>query len=95
MYEQNHQDVELTCSDCNQTFVFTSEEQEFYAQKGFSSPKRCSFCRANRKNQRGGGSQKQFYEVKCDQCGCDTTVPFKPREDKPVYCSECFKASRT
>ncbi|MBQ1596933.1 MAG: zinc-binding protein, partial [Clostridia bacterium] len=23
-------------------------------------------------------------------CGAECKVPFKPREDRPVYCSECF-----
>ncbi|MHA2407989.1 MAG: CxxC-x17-CxxC domain-containing protein [Candidatus Ranarchaeia archaeon] len=28
--------------------------------------------------------------MKCNNCGKNATVPFKPKEDKPVYCSECF-----
>ena len=27
----------------------------------------------------------------CDNCGKDTTVPFKPSAGKPVYCSDCYK----
>ncbi len=52
-------DRTLTCSDCNQSFTFTVSEQDFYAQKGFSEPRRCPNCRAARKAQRGdsgGGS---------------------------------------
>ena len=26
----------------------------------------------------------------CAACGKEATVPFKPREDRPVYCSECI-----
>ena len=26
----------------------------------------------------------------CRQNRKEATVPFKPREDRPVYCSECF-----
>ena len=26
----------------------------------------------------------------CAGCGAEARVPFKPREDRPVYCSECF-----
>ena len=44
----------LTCSDCGQEFTFTASEQEFYADRGFSEPRRCSSCRANRKAQRNG-----------------------------------------
>ncbi|MCI8309435.1 MAG: cytochrome C551 [Clostridia bacterium] len=42
-------DIELTCKDCGNTFVFTEGEQEFYAQKGFSNPVRCQECRQKRK----------------------------------------------
>ncbi|TRO53300.1 hypothetical protein E2P61_01705 [Candidatus Bathyarchaeota archaeon] len=28
--------------------------------------------------------------MKCDECGKNSTVPFKPKEGKPVYCSICF-----
>jgi CxxC-x17-CxxC domain-containing protein len=47
-------DKVLTCSDCSQEFTFTASEQEFYADRGFSEPRRCSSCRANRKAQRNG-----------------------------------------
>ncbi len=90
MFENTYQDIELTCADCGCTFAFTSEEQEFYAEKGFAAPKRCSACRSARKKQRFGGPKKR-YTVNCSKCGCETTVPFKPREDKEVYCSECYK----
>ena len=46
----------LTCSDCGQEFTFTASEQEFYADRGFSEPRRCSSCRATRKAQRNGGA---------------------------------------
>lgn len=48
----------LTCRDCGQEFVFTTGEQEFYQQRGFSDPQRCPTCRQSRKaqrNQSGGG----------------------------------------
>ena len=51
-------DRDLTCVDCGQTFVFTSRDQEFYAQRSFSEPRRCPTCRAAKKAQRdsaGGG----------------------------------------
>ena len=99
------QDKVLTCSDCGQEFTFTAGEQEFYAQKGFSTPSRCSSCRAARKAAREGGSSygsnysgsgsyggtRQMYPAVCAQCGKDTEVPFQPSGDRPVYCSECFK----
>jgi len=46
-------DKNLTCADCGQEFVFTASEQDFYAQRGFTEPRRCASCRASRKAARG------------------------------------------
>jgi CxxC-x17-CxxC domain-containing protein len=54
-----YNDKNLTCADCGQEFVFTASEQDFYAQRGFTEPRRCPSCRASRKaarNSEGGGS---------------------------------------
>ena len=45
-------DKDLTCVDCNETFVFTGGEQEFFASKGFTEPKRCKACREKKKAQK-------------------------------------------
>lgn len=89
-------DTTLTCRDCGQSFTFTSGEQDFYASRGFSEPTRCPDCRAVRKAERdrggssGGGGQRQMYATTCASCGQEAQVPFEPRGDKPVYCSDCF-----
>ena len=53
-----YSDKVLTCADCGQEFVFTAREQEFYATRQFTEPRRCGSCRASRKASRGdsGGS---------------------------------------
>ena len=85
-------DRNLTCADCGETFVFTAGEQEFYASKGFSSdPRRCPECRRKRKTARDSGAPREMYDITCDRCGQQDRVPFKPRGDRPVLCSECFK----
>jgi len=87
-------DKVLTCRDCGAEFVFTAGEQEFYAEKGFEhEPVRCKDCRAARKRQRNDGP-REMYTVICSSCGKETQVPFKPREDRPVYCRECFEAQK-
>lgn len=43
-------DLELTCSDCRNVFVFTVGEQQFYQDRGLAQPKRCPTCRLARKN---------------------------------------------
>ncbi len=49
-------DKTLTCSDCGMEFAYTEREQAFYAEKGFSEPRRCPSCRASRKAARNSDS---------------------------------------
>lgn len=34
---------------------------------------------------------REYFAVICSECGNAAQVPFKPRMDKPVYCSDCFR----
>ncbi len=93
-----YQDKQLHCTDCGATFTFSAQDQEFFAQKGYTNePKRCPSCRAAKKNERGGGSyggysaRREMFPATCAQCGKSTEVPFQPRGDKPVYCSDCYR----
>lgn len=38
----------------------------------------------------GGRGERTMTQVVCANCGKDTEVPFVPRGDKPVYCSDCY-----
>lgn len=42
----------------------------------------------------GYGAPRQMYPAVCSNCGKATEVPFEPRNDKPVYCRECFQSRR-
>jgi CxxC-x17-CxxC domain-containing protein len=35
---------------------------------------------------------KYTHTVSCAECGQETSVPFKPTDDLPVYCRACFVA---
>ena len=90
----DYDDRTLTCLDCGQPFTFTADDQAYHAEKGFTNePKRCPSCRAARRNDRGGSEgrgPREMHPVVCAECGKETTVPFQPRGDRPVYCSDCF-----
>jgi CxxC-x17-CxxC domain-containing protein len=110
----SYADKTFTCRDCGMDFVFTSGEQEFYAQKGFTNePTRCPSCRQQRKasngrsggydsrdssdSSRGGGygrGEREMHSATCASCGKEALVPFVPRGDKPVYCSDCYQQQR-
>src|SRR5690606_29917877 len=109
--KMEYQDKELSCNDsfhdentlddagmpASREFTFTAQEQEFYAEKGFSEPHRCPACRAAKKarfNGHRGDGPRQMHSAVCANCGKDTEVPFEPRGDKPVYCNDCFQQQR-
>ncbi len=88
-----YEDKTLICKECGAEFVFTAGEQEFYASKGFENePQRCKACRDARK--KALRTDRETYTAVCASCGKDAVVRFKPREDRPVYCSECFAKMR-
>ena len=90
-----YQDKTLVCRDCGAEFTFTAGEQEFYAEKGFQNePTRCRDCRSARKSNRASGEAREMFETVCAECGKPTRVPFIPKNDRPIYCSECFAAKR-
>ena len=37
---------------------------------------------------------REMHKAICSKCGKECTVPFEPKEGKPVYCRECFVATR-
>ena len=46
----------------------------------------------------GGGGyerrERQMFSATCSSCGKEALVPFQPRSDRPVYCSDCFESVR-
>ncbi len=87
-------DKNIVCKDCGTTFVFTEQEQDFFREKGFENePQRCQPCRSARKQQsrNNRGMDRVMYPAVCAECGKETTVPFQPSNDKPVYCRDCYR----
>jgi CxxC-x17-CxxC domain-containing protein len=42
----------------------------------------------------GGGGSGERHTATCADCGREASLPFKPRGDRPVYCSDCFRNHR-
>ncbi|MGI6706567.1 MAG: zinc-ribbon domain containing protein [Clostridia bacterium] len=90
-----YEDKTLVCKECGKEFIFTAGEQEFYAERGFQNePARCKPCRDARKLSRNGEGRREMYEAVCADCGGVARVPFVPKNDRPIYCSECFQNHR-
>jgi CxxC-x17-CxxC domain-containing protein len=101
-------DRTLTCAECGAPFTFSADDQAYHAQKGFTNePRRCPDCRAARRSQRGDsaygggggggggyGGPREMFSATCASCGKEARVPFQPRGDRPVYCSDCFRSQQ-
>lgn len=87
-----HQAICDNCGkDCQVPFRPTSGKPIF-----------CSSCFENNRGSNSRGSEgrnferptnfeeRSMFDAICDNCGNSCKVPFQPRGDKPVYCSNCF-----
>lgn len=93
--ERDFVDMMLRCQTCGRNFVFSSEKQEFYAERGFKNePKKCEDCRNAQRNQNTTGKPRTFYSAYCSLCGKEIQLPFEPKNDRPVYCDECYNKLR-
>ncbi len=94
-----YEDRNLTCVECDSEFVFSADDQQFHAEREYQDPKRCPSCRQAKRaggggyeggGGYGGGGSRQMYDAVCADCGNACQVPFEPRQDRPVYCNDCF-----
>lgn len=87
------EDKTLVCKECGKEFIFTAGEQAFYEERGFQNqPQRCKSCRDARKN--AARPARQMFTATCSRCGGEAQLPFEPKSDRPVYCSNCFAQIR-
>lgn len=72
------------CPDCRAARKQQNAGGGSYSGGGYSRE------RAPRSN-----AERVQHPVQCASCGKETTVPFVPKYDRPVYCSDCFEQQRT
>ena len=88
----------------------SGEQEHFAQLGFTNEPKRCPPCRAAKKASRGGegggrssggggggrssGGPREMFPAVCAACNKPTQVPFQPRGDRPVYCSDCFSSRK-
>ena len=92
MYGQS--DRTLSCADCRQEFVFTASEQQFYADRQFSEPRRCPSCRASRKASRGGGGSSSGGYSGGGYSSGGGGYDRGPREMFSATCSSCGREAQ-
>jgi CxxC-x17-CxxC domain-containing protein len=86
------------------------EQEFYQSRGLTNEPGRCPECRRARKQRMSSGGYdsggyssggydrdrqpRQMYSAVCASCGQEALLPFEPRTDKPVYCSDCFRMQR-
>jgi len=38
----------------------------------------------------GFGAPREMHKAVCSDCKKECEVPFKPRNDRPIYCKDCY-----
>lgn len=77
--------------ECEVPFRPTSGKP-IYCSNCFESSKGPSSRRFDDRNTERSTNfaERPMFEAVCDECGNSCQVPFQPRGDKPIYCSNCF-----
>ena len=84
------------CPSCRQARKASrSRGDDSYSSGGYSS--RDSYSSGGSRGGYGSSDRgpREMYTTTCSSCGKPAQVPFVPRGDKPVYCSDCFQSQRS
>ncbi|WP_026089933.1 MULTISPECIES: CxxC-x17-CxxC domain-containing protein [Nitrosopumilus] len=92
-FEERREMHTATCGDCGNECQVPFKPKE-------DRPVYCRECFPNHRPERRSGDrfggrtrfnrQREMHTATCGDCGNECQVPFKPKEDRPVYCRECF-----
>ena len=80
--------IQKKCKECGEEFLLIDQEQGFYKEKGIPHPEKCPLCRQKRRL--ALRSEQRLYGSKCDKCGKDIVVAFRPPSDQKVFCKKCY-----
>ena len=96
----SYEDKTIVCVDCGAEFTFTADEQQRFAERGFTNePKRCKTCRDAKKAQQGGsgggfgggGGGRSFGGGGGGGGGSRGGFGGGPRQMFPATCASCGK----
>ena len=81
------------CDDC-----FRESRRENLGDDRYSRNDRQEYRRDNRRESRRDDrfsrKRKESAFVTCADCGTECEIPFVPKTDRPVYCSDCFRKNK-
>ena len=106
-FDREREMFTATCGDCGnecQIPFKPKDDRPVYCRECFQNHKPAESRGGSRFGGRSGSGRddrgsrfsrddrpREMFDAKCGDCGNDCQIPFKPKEDRPVYCRECFQ----
>ena len=91
-------DRPVYCSDCFRQNKPQDSGNDRYSRNDresrYSRNDRESRYSRNDRSSRSRDDRKESATVTCADCGTECQVPFVPKTDRPVYCSDCFRQNK-
>ena len=91
-------DRPVYCSDCFRQNKPQDSGSDRYSRNDresrYSRNDRESRYSRNDRSSRSRDDRKESATVTCADCGTECQVPFVPKTDRPVYCSDCFRQNK-
>ena len=86
-------DKPVYCSDCFRQHKPDDSGNDRYSRddRGSRNSRDDRYSKYSRDDRGSRDNDREDTEVTCADCGNQCTVPFVPRSNKPVYCSDCFR----
>ncbi|MCH7967825.1 MAG: hypothetical protein IH841_01015 [Thaumarchaeota archaeon] len=88
-------DRPVYCKECFQNHKPQERSGGSRFSRGSSYGRVSSYGRNDRGSRFSRGSRgdipREMFTVTCGDCGNECQIPFKPKDDRPVYCKECFQ----
>ena len=81
------------CDDCFRESRREDLGDDRYSRNDLREPRRDD-RRESRRDDRFSRKRKESAFVTCADCGTECEIPFVPKTDRPVYCSDCFKQNK-
>ncbi|MDH3501953.1 MAG: hypothetical protein OEL69_05555 [Nitrosopumilus sp.] len=82
-------DRPVYCRECFQNHKPQERNRGSRFGRGSSYGRSSRFGRGSRDDR-----PREMFTATCGDCGNECQIPFKPKDDRPVYCRECFQNHR-
>ncbi|MBP9715294.1 MAG: hypothetical protein KBD52_02300 [Candidatus Pacebacteria bacterium] len=88
----------LECDDCKRNYKIVTDELTFYRKWKISIPRKCFFCRLERRFQIRGPSKLWHRSCMCeleshkheDKCSNEFETSYAPERPEIIYCEQCY-----